>query len=225
MNAPMDGVRDEEFRTALSGLRSALVADCLDQAGMPCAVMAPHIRPLAPGFRVAGIAATVHVVEVEGQPESPDDFYKNELAAVDALVQGDVLVVSHARKAGFWGELLATAAARRGAVGLVGDCFARDSQALVEMGFPSFLAGLNPLDSLGRLDVDALGTDIECGGVTVRRGDLVVADRDGVVVVPAEAIEEIVAAARRKSRQEDAMRLDLRTGMGITDAFRKHEIL
>ena len=215
----------EEFLAELAGLSSALVADCLDQAGLPSRVMSPHIRPLSPGFRAAGLATTIHVVEVDAKPANAADFYKSELAAVNSVRPGDLLVVSHARKAGFWGELLATAAARRGAVGLVGDCLARDSQGLVEMGFPSFVAGLNPLDSLGRLDVDTLGVDVECGGVTVRQGDLVVADADGIVVVPAESITLIMAAAKAKSEQEDAMRRDLESGMGIVDAYRKHEIL
>ncbi|MEU7745801.1 hypothetical protein [Nonomuraea sp. NPDC049158] len=217
--------RDSAFLAALAELRSAPVADCLDQAGLPCAVMAPHIRPVSPDFRVAGFAATMHVVEVEAKPDDTANYYTNELAAVDGLRPGDVLVVSHARKAGFWGELLATAATRKGAVGLVGDCYARDAHALTEMNFPSFVAGFNPLDSLGRLDVDSLGTDVECGGVTVRQGDLVVADADGIVVVPAEVIEPIVSAVRAKLAREDAMRHDLRNGMGIVEAFRKHEIL
>src|SRR5205814_1534192 len=81
----------------------------------------------------------------------------------------------------YWGELLATAARYRGARGLVADAYTRDTLALIEMRFPTFAAGIHCADSLGRIDVDAVGVPIRCGGVEVRAGDLVLAHYDGVV--------------------------------------------
>src|ERR671937_2145649 len=170
----------------LERLYPAVVADCLDRLGARSQVLDPRIRPLTRETKLAGYAATVHCVEVSGVPESRADWYRGELEAVDALQPGDVMVVSTTTGC-FWGELLATASSYRGARGIVADAYTRDTLALIEMRFPTFVAGISPEDSLGRIDVDAVGVPIECGGVTVHPGDLVIGDHDGVVVVPLAA--------------------------------------
>ncbi|HEX7291317.1 MAG TPA: hypothetical protein VF250_09345 [Conexibacter sp.] len=209
----------------LAGLGAALASDCLDRLGVADAVMHPRIRPLAPGFRVAGWAATVRVVDVDGPPTDFEDAYKMEIAAVDALQPGDVMVVSESEGAAFWGELLASASSYRGAVGVVADSCARDASALVAMGFPSFVRGLDPRDSYGRLDVDAIAVPIVCGGVLVQPCDCVVADPDGVVVIPGEAVGEVLALAEQKRSTERTMRAELREGLPLGDAFAKYKVL
>ena len=92
----------------LERLYAAVVADCLDRLGARSQVLDPRIRPLTAAMKVAGYAATVRCVEVDAVPESRDDWYRGELAAVDALQPGDVMVVSTCRGS-YWGELLATA--------------------------------------------------------------------------------------------------------------------
>ena len=217
--------RDLEPIDRLQGLGAALVSDCLDRLGQDGAVMAPRIRPLSPQFRVAGYAATVRVTTVDAPPEDFDDAYKMEIAAVDAMQPGDVMVVSESEGAAFWGELLASASRVRGAVGVVADSCARDASSLVAMGFPSFVRGLDPRDSYGRLDVDAIGVTVSCGGVVVRSGDCVVADVDGVVVVPEEKILEVVMMAEEKRLTEDVMRGELRDGLSMREAFAKFKVL
>src|SRR5579885_3597152 len=207
--------RDLTLVERLSRLHPAVVADCLDRAGLRNQVLAPHIRPIAPSMRVAGLAATVHCVDVDAVPASRDDWYRNELAAVDALEPGDVIVVSTCRGS-FWGELLATASRFRGARGVIADAYTRDTLALIEMGFATFAAGIHCADSLGRIDVDALGVPITCGGVRVEPGDLVLADHDGVVVVPAAHAEETVALAEEKVSGENLVREKLAEGMPVS---------
>lgn len=70
-------------------------------------------------------------------------------------------------------------------MGIVADAYTRDTTALIEMGYATFVAGILAEDSLGRIDVDEIGVTIKCGGVEVSHGDLVLADPDGVVVIPA----------------------------------------
>lgn len=217
--------RELELVARLGQLGTALASDCADRLGLAGGVMDSRIRPLAPGFRVAGYAATVHVVDVDGPPADFDDAYKMEIAAVDALQPGDVMVVSASDGAAFWGELLASASSYRGAVGVVADSCARDASALVDMGFPSFVRGLDPRDSYGRLDVDAIGVPVECGGVTVQPCDCVVADVDGVVVIPGEAVAEVLAMAEEKRSREATMRGELREGLSMRDAFGKYKVL
>jgi regulator of RNase E activity RraA len=175
-------------------------------------------------MRVAGFAATVHCVEVDAVPESRDDWYRNELASVDALEPEDVIVVSTCRGS-YWGELLATASAIRGARGVVADAYTRDTLTLIEMGFPTFAAGIHCADSLGRIDVDAFDVPITCGGVEVEPDDLILGDHDGVVVVPAAIGETIVALAEEKLRDENLVRQKLAEGMSVSQAFRDHGVI
>jgi 4-hydroxy-4-methyl-2-oxoglutarate aldolase len=216
--------RDPALIERLARLHPAVVSDCLDRSGLRNQVLAPQIRPLEPSMRVAGFAATVHCVEVDAVPESRDDWYRNELASVDALLPGDVLVVSTCLGS-YWGELLATAATARGAHGLVADAYTRDTLALIEMGFPTFAAGIHCADSLGRIDVDAVGVGITCGGVDVEPGDLVLGDHDGVVVIPAALGEAIVARAEEKVANESVVRAKLAEGMPVSEAFRTYGVI
>src|SRR2546430_308632 len=145
-------------------------------------------------------------------------------ASVDALEPGDVVVVSTCRGS-YWGELLATASAYRGANGVVLDAYTRDTLALIEMDFPTFAAGIHCADSLGRIDVDEVGIPINCGGVTVNPGDLVLGDHDGVVVIPAAAAEEIVTLAEEKVAGENLVRAKLAEGMPVAEAFRTYGVI
>jgi 4-hydroxy-4-methyl-2-oxoglutarate aldolase len=208
----------------LGRLPTAVVSDCLDRAGLRANVMDPRIRPLFPHARVAGFAATVHCHEVDGVPEDRGDWYRGELDAVDALRPDDVMVVSRCNGS-YWGELLATAARRRGARGLVADAYTRDTAALIEMEFPAFVAGIHCADSLGRIDVDAIGVPIVCGGVAVAPGDLVLGDHDGVVVVPSAVAEALVAAAEAKLDDEALVRRKLAEGMSVGEAFRRYGLI
>jgi regulator of RNase E activity RraA len=208
----------------LERLYPAVVADCLDERGYREQVLAPHIRPLDPASRVAGRAATVQCVDVDAVPENRDAWYHGELQAVDALRPGDVMVVSTCRGS-YWGELLATASRYRGARGIVGDCYTRDTLTLLEMGFPTFTAGIHCADSLGRIDVTGWDVPVVCGGVRVEPGDLVLADHDGVVVVPLAVASEVVAAAEEKAAGENDMRARLAEGMSVAEAFRTYGVI
>ncbi len=200
-------------------LHPAVVSDCLDRLGIRDRVLAPQIRPLTPEMKLAGVARTVQCVATDGVPPDRDDWYRGELAAVDALGPGDVMVVSTC-EGSYWGELLATAARSRGARGLVADAYTRDTIALIEMGFPTFVAGIHCADSLGRIDVQAFGVEITCGGVAVANGDLVLADNDGVVIVPAAIAGEAITLAEEKIAGETLVRQKLEEGMSVAEAFR-----
>src|SRR5712671_274697 len=212
--------RDLALIERLERLYPAVVADCLDRLGVRTQVLEPHIRPLYADAKVAGYAATVHCIEVETVPEDRADWYRGEMNAVDALQPGDVMVVSTCRGS-YWGELLATASRYRGARGLVADAYTRDTLALMEMRFPTFSAGIHCADSLGRIDVDAVGVPISCGGVEVGQGDLVLGDNDGVVIIPASLGAEVIGLAEEKVSGENLVRAKLAEGMPVSEAFRK----
>jgi regulator of RNase E activity RraA len=207
----------------LDALYLAVVADCLDRVGVRSNLLAPHVKSLYPGAKLAGYALTVKVVAVETAP-ARDDWYRGEMLAVDSQQPGDVMVVSTS-SGSYWGELLATASRFRGARGLVGDCYARDTAALIEMRYPTFVAGSLAYDSLGRIDVDGVDVPIECAGVRVHPGDLVIGDDDGVAIIPRAVAEQVVELAEEKVSGENLVRDRLAEGMPVSEAFRTYGIL
>lgn len=214
--------RTQVWADRLAALYTPVLADVLDRLGYREQSLRAEIRPLFPGGRAAGVARTVRTVPVVEQPVA--EPYKGEMAAVDALGPGDVMVVSECDWS-FWGELLSTAARYRGCRGVVIDGYTRDTRAILAMGFPVFCRGVHPADSLGRLDVAEHDVPIRCGGVLVHPGDLILADDDGAVVVPRAVADQALTLAEEKVRGENLVRDALARGMPVTEAFRKYGIL
>ena len=208
----------------LTLLRVALIADCLDAIGLRNQCLPAHIRPLEADSVVYGIAMPVTLRETAPPDPASPHSYDGLISAIEALAKGDVLVASSC-PVSIWGELLATASLARGARGIVCDAYVRDAVDLREMGFPTFCAGCHPADMYGRGEVVAHGEPIEIAGVRIERGDLVAADRDGVVVVPAAAAAEVVERAIAKGAGESTVRSELRAGEPIGEVFARHGIL
>ena len=208
---------------ALASATSAIACDALDRAGLRTQVMDPAIRPLWPAARVAGRAMPVVVVADDSMPEQP---YDGEMSALDALEPGDVAVfeIQEGVLAASWGELFSCGAIGRGAVGAICDGYVRDAPQIEALGFPTFARGFSPYDTLGRAAVSSFGESAACGGVTVRRGDVVVADRDGVVVVPAGVVDEVAGSIASKRKLEEGARRDLIAGMRIREVWDKYQV-
>jgi 4-hydroxy-4-methyl-2-oxoglutarate aldolase len=203
-------------------LHTPVVADALDRLGYRDQSLRADIRPLSRGIVAAGVARTIRTIPA---PElATAEPYKGEMAAVDALRPGDLVVVSECQWS-FWGELLSTAARHRGCRGVIIDGYTRDTTAIIAMGFPVFCRGIHPADSLGRLDVAEHDVPIDCGGVLVQPGDFVLADDDGVVVVPHAIAEQVLTAAEEKLRRENLVRQALSEGLPVTEAFRRYGVL
>lgn len=221
MMSAEDG-RNGAWADRLAAMYTPVVADVLDRLGYREQSLRAEIRPLFPGARAAGVARTVRTIPA---PElAPAEPYKGEMAAVDALGPGDVMIVSECDWS-FWGELLSTAARYRGCRGVVIDGYTRDTRAIVAMGFPVFCRGIHPADSLGRLDVAERDVPIRCGGVLVNPRDLILADDDGVVVIPRAIAEQALKLAEEKVRGENLVRQALAEGMSVAEAFRRYGIL
>jgi 4-hydroxy-4-methyl-2-oxoglutarate aldolase len=173
----------------------------LHEAGGRIGVMPHEIRPVGRGMRVCGPAVTV---------ASPggDNLWLHR--AIYVARPGDVLVVhvSGAFDYGYWGEIMATAAKERSLGGLVIDGCVRDGDLLEDLGFPVFARGLC-IRGTGK-DFGARGWinfPVLVGDLAVSAGDLVVGDRDGVVVVPGPRAEAVVAAAeQRETKEADVIR-------------------
>jgi 4-hydroxy-4-methyl-2-oxoglutarate aldolase len=208
----------------LEKLYTAVVADVLDGLGHRQQTLSADIAATTSACHMCGRVFTAKAEAVDAIPAEP---YKLELAAIDSMQTGDVLVVDagHNRQCAFWGELLSTACIAKGVRGAVMNTCTRDLWALEKMDFPVFAIGATPADSKGRIDVTAIGEPITIDGVKIKNGDYVLGDADGVVIIPAEALDETLRLAREKVAGENTVRDDLANGMPVTEAFAKHGIL
>jgi regulator of RNase E activity RraA len=208
----------------LEKLYSAVVADVLDGLGHRHQTLSANLRAMTSARHVCGRVFTARAEVVDDIPAEP---YKLELTAIDALESGDVLVVDAGNNldCAFWGELLSTACIAKGVRGAVMTTCTRDLWALEKMDFPVFAIGATPADSKGRIDVTAIGEPITIDGVKIKNGGYLLGDADGVVIIPAEALDETLRLAQEKVAGENTVRDDLAKGMPVTEAFAKHGIL
>jgi 4-hydroxy-4-methyl-2-oxoglutarate aldolase len=220
------GTPKYDYEQLASRLYAAVVSDALDSLGSTDHFVGPRVRPVGALRRpLIGPAATARSVSVSTPPERP---YATLLEAMDKLEDGDVLVVAGSdgeTRSAIFGGLLATAARARGAAGCIVGGAVRDSAELERLQFPTFASSYSPADSYGRDEVVEYGRPIRCGDATIRPGDLLVADHDGVVVVPAELEEEVLRRALAKIDGEGNMRAELADGLPIGEAFAKYGIL
>ena len=139
---------------------------------------------------------------------------------------GEVYLASGGEmRCAYWGEILTATAKKRGAVGAVINGFHRDTPRVLEQEWPVFSRGRYAQDSSIRTQVVDYRCQIEIGQVTVRPGDLVFGDLDGIVVVPRNVEAEVIERALAKARGEKLVRKEIEAGMSSTEAFKKHGIL
>jgi regulator of RNase E activity RraA len=211
----------DEFR----GATSAIVSDALDKLGLRQQAQAldPAIRPLWDEAVVIGWAKPVLVIADTSEPERP---YDGEMSALDSLEAGDVplFAVEPGLRVASWGELFSCGAIGRGARGAIVDGFVRDARQIRQLGFPTFARGCTPLDTFARAIVADYGCAAVVGGVYVTPGDLVVADVDGIVVVPQAVVRDAAEFVKSKRKLEEGARHDLLDGMRIRDVWAKYGV-
>lgn len=172
-------------------------------------VLSSGIAAVWSGAQLAGPAYTAMCSEADNLPIH---------AAIAAAPRGSIVCAGfdHSVERGYWGEVLTVAARAREIDGLVIDGWVRDVAAIEELGFPVFARGL-ALRGATKNRPGTIGESAHIDGVTVHTGDVVVADRDGVVVIPADSLEPVIAAARRRAEHEQEMFAALRNGATTVD--------
>jgi regulator of RNase E activity RraA len=202
-------------------LSSSIMSDVLDGMGIRGQSMGTAIRPVHDDMVVAGYAATMLMVD---QYDLEKDTFSLQFKAIDSLKEDEVMMVSAqgTERAALWGELLSTAARYRGAKGAIIEGVARDIKLIREMNFPVFAMGINPISSKGRIIAVDYACPVEMLGVKVNPGDLVVADIDGVIVVPKDVAEEAVKKALEVASSETKTRDELKKGAGLYEVFKKY---
>jgi 4-hydroxy-4-methyl-2-oxoglutarate aldolase len=187
----------------LNELASAGVATVHESMGR-VGLMQPYMRPIQSGARIAGNAVTVLV--------HPGDNWMIHVA-VELCHPGDVLVVAVSAESddGMFGDLLATSFKSRGVIGLVIDAGVRDVVDLRQMNFPAWSRYVSARGTI-KATLGNVNTPVVCAGVCVNAGDAIVADDDGVVVVPFLKVEATLSAARQRLLRETGKRERLARG-------------
>jgi regulator of RNase E activity RraA len=205
-----------------NAIYTAAITDILDRRGLTAQTLPPGLVPLREGMRLAGPA-----YPIRGRP-APGADYDSSLRRVLEML--GTVPSSHVSvyqtdddSTAHLGELSVTSLKARGVAGAVIDGGCRDVDFILREDFPVFSRFTTPQDSTGRWELVGHGdVELEIGGVRVVRGDWIVADRDGIVVVPAALAEQVVGEAERKAATENEIRDAVRRGTTPLDAFERY---
>jgi regulator of RNase E activity RraA len=224
MNPHPQRPREITIEMIRTNLYSAVVSDALDSLGYRN--QSPAVPLVAQTGRdtLVGRCRTTLWADMAHTDPQP---YALELKAVDACQKDDVLIAAAggSMRSGIWGELLSTAAMNGGCAGAIVDGGVRDVTKMTTMGFTVFARGRCIYDSLNRQRVIDIDVPVMVGDVTFSPGDLVIADADGVVVVPRAIEEEAIGRAWEKVHAENVVRDEIKAGMKALAAFEKYGVL
>lgn len=206
-------------------LTTAMVSDALDSCGLRAQVLEKRLSPVVAGSRAFGRASTARFEPSEH--DEPADPYRTAIEYIDSLRPGDVVVIAtdESNESGFWGELFSAAATGAGAVGMLTDGNLRDSDKIAAIGFPAFSRSRRPIDYRRRMAIVETHSTVTIGGVAISDGDLVMADDDGVVVIPQDREEEVLTVARARAATESTVLSELLRGASLREVWDRHRVL
>ena len=204
----------------VGALYTGAIVDVLDEMGLKHQALPPTIAPLQRGMTVAGPA-----FPIEGTARANMEFEESMTSILTMLgeVPSAYVCVYQTRDdtCSHLGELSVTALKARGCAGAIIDGGCRDIRHILREEFPVFCRYTSPVDAVGRWEVTSFGHEISVGGVRVGLADYVVADFDGVVIIPGELRFEVLERAEAVAQTENHVRRAIREGMSPLDAYRR----
>ena len=213
----MDASSHLDLVVRLKKLSTTNVSDALDKLGLKGSIIG--ILPIWNCDKIVGRAVTVKITAAGLTPS------KHHLGteAINAAAPGDVIVVDNGgrRDVSCWGGILATATHVKGIAGVVVDGACRDVDDYIDIGFPVYARNPVPLTARNRVMQEAFNVLIQCGGVQVRPGDYVIADRSGVCIIPQEKSSAVLDIAEELYRKEELMVDELKRGVNILEVDAK----
>ena len=205
----------------LAALYTGAVHDVLRAMGHDNCVLPPSLRPLDPARKVAGPVWTVSG-RID-RTRSPHDTLIGWTTVLSKAPGGHVVVCQpNHHEVAMMGELSAETLKNKGVLGYVVDGGCRDTDFILELGFPVFHTFFTPSDIVARWIPDHFGEPVTIGSVTLRSGDYILGDRDGLVVIPKEMAEEAVRRTEEVALTENKVRDAIRGGMDPVDAYLKY---
>lgn len=212
------------YKDLTDQLYVAVLSDVLDQLGYKHQATRVPFHAYTGIPKLMGRCKTTLWADMYDKDPNP---YELELQAVDSCQPDDVLICAAggSTRSGIWGELLSTAARNSGCTGVIVHGAVRDIDKMRAMGFPVFATSKNPYDSQNRQHVVDVDVTVEIDGVQFNPGDLVMADDDGIVVVPHHLEEQVIRAALEKVNAENITRDAIRNGMKASAAYQKYGVL
>ncbi len=213
----------ELFELMKAKLYTPVVGDILDERGYMHQFLPQNIRPLRDDMKIAGRAMTVLMIDVFGKQKKP---FGRLCECLDQIRPNEIYIAAGGTKrCAYWGELLTATAKARGGNGAIVDGWHRDTPQVLEQNWPVFSTGCYAQDSSVRTQVADFRCQIEIGAVTIRDGDYIFGDIDGVLVIPKEIAKEVVDEALEKASKEKGLRKAVEGGMSVTEAFEKFGVL
>ncbi len=218
---------DETIRSTLAAVSTATLTTVLLKRGLRNVWIRGAMPLRADQPRLVGPAFTLRFVPAREDLATPASWASphSTRAAIEALPEGCMLVADAMglRDAGIFGDILCTRIRKKGALGLVTDGAVRDLEGVLDSQLPVWSAGAAAPPSVGALTFVGWGETVGCGGVAVVPDDVIVADRDGAVVVPAAMAAEVAEAAAEQERFEDWALAEVQAGAKLPGLYPPNE--
>lgn len=195
-------------------LYTAVVSDALDDVGLWAQVLSRSIQPLFQNTpKMCGYAYTLKAVSTKKLGTWLPDTFKRWTSAYDKVAPENVLVIGCSSTVGaVWGELRTERMLRLGCQGLLTDGLIRDTPEIMKMGFPVYASGRTPNDCRGRIEYEAHDCEVEIGGIAIQPGDLILADCDGIMVIPWRVAEKVIEIAEGLDKKHQWIHSQLQSG-------------
>ncbi|MDR1516232.1 MAG: RraA family protein [Synergistaceae bacterium] len=207
----MSKIFDEIIKERLLKYGTCSVSDAMDRMGIACGLL--NIKQVVRCRSICGPAFTVHYVPCGVEHGTVGDF-------LDDVKSGEVVVIDNAGRnyCTVWGGLMSQSSSLRGIEGTVIDGVCRDVGVIHEYSYPIFTKGCYMVTGKDRVEVDATNVKVSVSGVQVKPGDIVLGDDSGVIVIPAERLEQLLQIAEEIFEKEEAISNKIAQGVSLRDA-------